>query len=264
MQDPEKAISEYYKLKAKYEKKYNKFISSLSQDSTLTLKQKESKLAKFKKKCVSCNKDGGTIFSNEDNKLKAICGNVNNPCNLNIHIDKGAYQDLYEGINDFEEGLEENKKDIICTKLDLLFGYDSESIVLEKFKKMKEDFELDSIILQEQLTKLLNIENNSMKKVEIKNQNEKIYQLIDNLKENIKNYNETSNETYIKNSVLIYNKELKPLLDTNMKTKYQINSVVYNELDNTYKLIQNKAKFSDYLEQVEEPKVVSFKNGKEN
>lgn len=263
MQDPQKAIYEYYKLKSNYEKKYNKYVSSINQDNTLTQKEKESKLAKFKFKCILCKKDGGTIFSSDDNKLKAICGNVNSPCELNIVIEKGTYTGLNENVRDFEKYLEDDKVKIICTKLDLLFNYEKEVVILEKFKKMKEDFELDSIVFNEQLTKLNNIENNSMTKVNLKVQNEQIYEIIDQIKQNITSYNETNDEKYIKSSIQIYNNTLQPLLKDNMNTKYQINNVQYNESDETYHLIQNKIKFSDLIEEFEKPKVISFKIGKQ-
>ena len=59
------SINKYYELK----KVYN-------------LKNKKN----LEKKCIKCNKDGGTIFTSKKGILKAICGNKYDKCNLNIEI----------------------------------------------------------------------------------------------------------------------------------------------------------------------------------
>ena len=41
----------------------------------------------MKKKCVNCNKDGGTIFTIGDS-LIAKCGNKEQPCDLNINFER--------------------------------------------------------------------------------------------------------------------------------------------------------------------------------
>jgi len=57
------ALKGFYNLKSKYEKKYDNVVKSLIQNTEMSNREKQKKLATFKKKCIVCDKDGGTIFT---------------------------------------------------------------------------------------------------------------------------------------------------------------------------------------------------------
>ena len=82
------AVNDFYKLKRQYEDQIQKEISKLRKNTILTTKEKYDKFKQIKFKCVNCGKPGGTIFNSEDSMLSARCGNIENPCNLDIKLQK--------------------------------------------------------------------------------------------------------------------------------------------------------------------------------
>ena len=88
------AINYYYKLKRQYEKPHKNHIDKLLNNDQMTLKEKQEKAAAFKSKCISCGSLGGTIFKQEQNILSAQCGNTQNPCKINIKLQKGKYDNI--------------------------------------------------------------------------------------------------------------------------------------------------------------------------
>ena len=259
---PREALKEFYKLKSSYEKKYDEFVKRIVKNSQLTTREKQQKVSTFKKKCISCDKDGGSLFSNENNTLKVICGNTSDPCELNIEIRKGEDLNIETSISDFTEDVEKSKEDIIKLKMDVLFGYKTENDIINKFEKIKDDYETDFTILQEQNIKLGNIVNNSMELVEIKKQNNEIQFIIDEIKQSIEEFNKTLNDKIIKNVVDVYNTRLLPLVKKNMDAKYKVNKMFYNEEDDTYHLIQKKYTLFDLYDRVDPIVVETFKLGK--
>jgi hypothetical protein len=260
--DIKEAIKDFYKLKTTYEKKYEDYVKKIIKNKDLTTREKQQKVARFKHKCVSCNKDGGTLFIVEKNVLKASCNNVNDPCGLNIVIDKGFVYNLEEYINDFSEDVENEKEEIIKMKMNVLFNYKTESEIIDSFEKMKEEFETDYTLMEENLLKLKNIVNNNMELIELKKQNNEITFIIEEIIQTMKEYNKTYNSKIIKNIVETYTERLLPLVKKHMDTKYKVNGVIYNEEDNTYHLVQKKYTYFD-LFAVGDPAVVkSFNKGK--
>ena len=85
-----KAITDYYKLKQKYENKIAIEKKKILENDSLTSKEKHKKFLQIKKTCINCKKSGGTIFSNNNNNISAVCGAIN-PCKLNIQINRGYF-----------------------------------------------------------------------------------------------------------------------------------------------------------------------------
>jgi hypothetical protein len=143
------AIEKFYKMKQTYDSAIKKARKAVSKDKTLTKQQKRQKLAQIKTKCINCGKQGGTIFTVTSEVLRAQCGNEQ-PCPLDLHIQKGAYENVLTTISYLKEAEESTKSSIIRTKLDLLFGYSSEDEALSQFEKLrstlKEDQDLREII----------------------------------------------------------------------------------------------------------------------
>ena len=87
------AIDNYFKLKQKYEKQINDYISKIRKNEDLTKREKQLLFKQFKPKCINCKQPGGTLFTNKDRVLKAVCGSTE-PCKLDIEINQGKYANV--------------------------------------------------------------------------------------------------------------------------------------------------------------------------
>ena len=130
-------LNQYYSIKHNYEVKKQEKINKIIKNPELSLKQKQEAYSKVKMNCVNCGKRVGTIFGNNDGILSAICGDKTNSCTLNISINTGKFVPLSELTSAFQAEVDDSKTDIIMTKLDLLFGYENETMVLSTFKRIK-------------------------------------------------------------------------------------------------------------------------------
>ena len=139
----ENSINEYYKLKSNYENEINKNKKNIINNTSLSWKEKRIEFQKLKPKCINCKRPGGTIFSikldNSTNNrhLKAICGILSNPCNLNINIELGKYEELPYILKDTEKEINEIKLNIIDDKNKLLFGFIKTDLALNNFNEIK-------------------------------------------------------------------------------------------------------------------------------
>jgi hypothetical protein len=142
------ALHEYYKLKDLYDEKYEIKKSSVLSDETMSIQQKRTEIAKFKRarKCIICKQTGGTIFTDLNRTLKAVCGCVATPCGLNIEIAKGKIENIGELMAATYSKIEIIKDNIIKYKLDLLFRYITDEQLVQKFGEAKK--ELDTYLVQ--------------------------------------------------------------------------------------------------------------------
>jgi hypothetical protein len=245
------AINEYYKLKNKYETEINKHKKTISNNKTLSNKEKRMEFQKFKPKCVNCGRPVGTIFSvkyfpeinneGEHKELKALCGGLGvDPCNLNITIRIGLYNLLPNILNVIEKIIKEDKADIIDDKNKLLFGYITTEQALQNFEEKKDSVNDFTELLQDYLGVYTKITDNKEKNQELKEDIENSYALISNIKECVVKYNETDNNQFIRDLVNIYTNQLKPILNKIAALKYKVNTVHFDEDTGIYHLIQSK------------------------
>jgi len=245
------AINEYYKLKNKYETDINKHKKSISNNPTLSNKEKRMEFQKIKPKCVNCGRPVGTIFSiryfpeinneGEHKELKALCGGLGvDPCNLNITIRVGLYDLLPHNLNLIEKIIKDDKDDIINFKNKLLFGYITAEQAIENFEDKKSSINDFTELLQEYLMKYNEITNNKEKNQELKEDIEKSYIFIEEIKQCVIKYNETDDNQYIRDLVNIYINNLKPIFKKINALKYKVNAVHYDEDTGIYHLIQKK------------------------
>ena len=122
------------------------------------------------------------------------------------------------------------------------------------FENQKRKLEEDYTNYHTYLNELRNIENNKITKEKLLNQNENIQYFISQIKDIIKDDN---NSNKYKEVVKIYETQLKPLLDDNLYTKYKKNAIEYNNSDNTYNLIQKKILYTDTFVEYDVPEVIS-------
>ena len=130
----------YYKQKNEYETKFkNKKNKIIRTNDTITNKKQLITLLKMKRKCINCKKKGGTLFTEEEGVLKAVC-NADKKCKLNIEINKADNSYLPEYLEEQNSIINLIKKEITQYKLDLLFGLESEEIVTQEFKSLRANF----------------------------------------------------------------------------------------------------------------------------
>jgi len=259
------ALNEYYKLKNDYEtKKQAKITRILRDDSLKTFKQKQAVLEKNKPQCIGCKQAVGTIFSNKEGILRAQCGNKNNPCGLNIQINRGKYIFLDELVDVYEDGVSSNKEKIIQIKLDLLFNFKSESTVLDIFKEIKDELVDDLESLSGYKTQYVSTLSNLSNRSEINVKMSQFYNIVDTIKGSVQEFNETNNVQLIKDVVSLYKREMEPVLNELRQLKYKYQAIEYNADDNTFCLQRKVFTLNEMSVPFDEPKVILFNLGNQS
>tara|TARA_Y100000389_G_C17407204_1_gene488749 strand:- start:649 stop:1437 length:789 start_codon:yes stop_codon:yes gene_type:complete len=245
------SITKYYELKQKYDNQV-KSIKKKYLSNNYSIMQNKQILSKLNYKCINCNKDGGCIFSNQNNILKAVCGNKTNPCKLNIIIKKGNVDNVIDMLDLLTSKLLKLKSNIIMLKLDYIFNYKNEENSSKEFETINSDitktYEEYNLILD----KYINITNNKDKIDEIRLKQLELYELIDKIKYCNKQYIESNKIIFVKEAIDIYINKLVSLVETIKQLKYK-NVFVDNNKDTNEKtlykynlLIENFEIFKDY------------------
>ena len=254
------ALHEYYKLKDLYDEKFDIKKSSVLSDQTLSIQQKRSQIAKFKRvrKCIICKQTGGTIFTDVDRTLKAVCGCVATPCGLNIEIAKGKIENIGELMAATYSKIEDVKDNIIKYKLDLLFRYITDEQLVQKFGEAKK--ELDTYL--EQYDKLYNkyidIKVNPQNIEELKRFNAELYTYIGQITQLMSEFNATGENEKIRTIIEIYLTNIVPLTKKIRDTTYVYSNVEYDDDTKEYRLVQKKYSIKSMEVDIEHPQVISF------
>ena len=93
------SINNFYKMKDKYETGFKeKYINPLLKAKNTSKREKRMAFAKLPKpECINCKRPVGTVFSithdptDFNRKYIAKCGDLNDPCPLNINIIYGIH-----------------------------------------------------------------------------------------------------------------------------------------------------------------------------
>jgi len=263
------ALNEFYNLKSKYESDFNKDKQKIIKNKSLSWKEKKQEFKQLKPKCINCKRPVGTIFSvkhlgkeNEDSReLKAICGSLSEPCNLNITINPGVTYNIMNHIKELEKDNEDYKNEIIEYKNKLLFGYTTTEAAIEKFDKTKEAINDISFLLNFNYEQLFDIVDNKSKNENIQKLQEELYFFIAEIKQSISKFNTTTNVQFVRDAVEIYVKQMQPKIDELVTLKYKVNLVEYDESNGTYHLIQKKLGIATLEDNYVEPSVMSFVYG---
>ena len=247
------AIDNYYNMKSKYEIKkkeeYDKLVKKMKSDNK-TNKQMSKEVNKKKYICVNCKRKVNSIFHIKDNKLVALCGDTQTPCNLNIEIvkgDVGTYRNLQK---DTLDTINQHKERIFKIKLDLIFKLNDETSNFALFENIKKDLNSEYdylLIINGIFGDLESIYDNNEIDGKIKNYHEFI-QAIDIMKINYRKENDIK---YLKGAVDIYIKNIIPLVDELYELKYDVNrvdKVDNNEKQKIYKY--NQRKYSYYQTEI--------------
>lgn len=266
----EDAVDEYYKFKNAYESAISTNKRKIYKNKRLSFKEKRQEYQKLKPKCINCKRPGGTIFSTKNYKdnngdeyreLKAICGIIAEPCNLNITIQLGKYQLLQDVLKEIQTEIKDEKNKIIDDKNKLLFGFINTETALEQFEQKKEAINEFSSLLEMYLDYYNKITENSERKKELETDITLSYTLIEQIKQAVIKFNETENNQYIHDVVNIYVTNLKPLLTKISALKYKDRFIYYDEKNSTYHLIENRYNIKSLEYGGSKNKVVSFDIG---
>lgn len=215
-----KAITDYYKLKEQYEDKINRQKSRILKNESLTLIQKRKKLKQLVPNCIICKNTGGTIFSNKDGILSALCGS-DNPCKLNIKINRGNYVNVRTLDIILAEDLEKAKTEIIKTKLDVLFDYTGESDAIKKFNKLRPELKTLEELKFKWQKQYLNVVDNQSNKAQLNNKQGQFYIEKQQLKNLGKQYGEIERPGIITDMVEKYISTIEPLTEEIRSLKYK-------------------------------------------
>lgn len=230
------AIDKYYKLKYDDNKSIQKFIKNIRDNSLLSVTEKQEKFREFKGKCIKCGKTGKTIFTQDGNMLIAHCGHSDSPCKLNIQLQRAKYNNLFTAISDQSSIVNNKKIDIILTKLNYLFGFSNEATTIEIFNKLKLEL-IDEVKKYQKFNeKYIDIVENKSNKEKIMMLNNALFSLIQNIKEQIKEFEESGDTQFIKDVGELYVNQIIKIVKELQELKYQI-QYIYTE-DNEYHLVQ--------------------------
>jgi hypothetical protein len=206
----EEALSNFFRLKNEYENK----VRRMKRDAYR--KQPTKKLARqavlsVKPACIHCKRPVGTLFSNRtDNKYTILCGDTENPCQLNVQLFNGGNELLMDTLINFREELDEIKERIIKQKLDTIFSYVSEDKSVEMFKKELDLYNSDSIIYKELLDTYVENYHNPHKKEQIMKKKENLFLLNEKVRNLLKEYEKTENPEVLRLAVRIQINEIYP------------------------------------------------------
>tara|TARA_B110000305_G_scaffold241087_1_gene313769 strand:- start:2109 stop:2897 length:789 start_codon:yes stop_codon:yes gene_type:complete len=261
MNDPNylEALNKYYKFKTKYESKHKKSINTIKDNDSLSLKQKQIKINTIKPKCVKCKRNVGTVFSLENRILSAKCGDKVQPCPLDIQIYKGAIITETEAVDFWQEQINKNKNEMIITKLNFLFNFETEDSSLSKFNELKNTLKETMEEYTSSLDIINQITNSAEKLDSLKTNENTLNKYIDTIKENIDNYITNKDYSILHDTIEIYINNVISLLDTIRNIKYQYINVEYNKDKDVYTLIKNPIITTTIERSIDDPRIISFK-----
>ena len=265
------ALNEYYKLKRNFENDLNGHKQKINAKN-LSKREKRDEYLKLKPKCINCKRPSkiGTLFTIERipetndgptfRKLKCSCGDLANPCILDIEIHLGDEEAIDELMNKIQDEIRVNKNKIIIDKNKLLFGLITTETALNNFEFNKTYITELTTLYGHYLDLWNKMIDSPEKKIELEEALVQSYTNILEIKEAMKKMMETDNTTYAHEAVRIYVNILNPLLERIRQLKYSESSV-YRDENNNCRLMQTKYTYEYMSVSSFESKVVHFTMG---
>ena len=248
------AFNEYYKLKNKYDKSLKRLSEkiTISGDSNKKEKYENAKI------CIKCKQKGGTLFTQKENLLIAKC-NSSNPCTLNIQLQRATNKNIKDELTIINNSIITEKQKTILAKLDYLFSIKDAEITKIDFNNFKKNFIELTKKYENYLNYYNNLTNNKETKSLLKQLNKNLFDQIEITKNNIIEFNKTSNIKFIKESIDDHINIIKPLIQKIQTLNYPLNYIYTDDNDINY-LIQNNFNYTDLdiIINNTENKVISF------
>jgi len=253
------SIHEYFRLKNEYETKLRK-MKHTAYERGATKKESRLKARSVRAPCINCKRNVGTIFSHEDQKYTAICGDKTKPCDLHIQIFSGDYYRMDELLSMYAEDIQEDKQTIIIQKMDTLFEYVQKHTSAEQFKKTLEKYNETSSMYKKLLVKYNDTYNNDHHREEIDRKTEEMYRIRDDIRKLLDEYKESENREVLIAAVEMHVKDLMPAVQNLRLSKYDT-VLVETTADEPHISTLVQRKVSAYKRDFiygEEPKVMKF------
>lgn len=268
------AIHGYYSMKEKYNSALEKRRQRLINDpvinwTSLSAQQKAKRLAMIKPSCIVCKQEGGSIFTETDGKLKAICGNISQPCGFHIEVSRGKYASLETLMNESLEEVRTTKDEIIRMKLDLLFRFINEDELLEQFDAIQHKLQEQLKMYAEFRSYYLSVTDNDDIRQDTDTHSRVISEKIARIKEYMTEFrdSEWKNRSIIDDILVLYQQDIEPAYMKLRETKYVYSQVettenangalveMYN--DNEFNLSQKKYSYHELYMPVIMPKWIA-------
>jgi hypothetical protein len=221
-------INKYYILKKKYEETVTNEKKKLLKNDSLSTADKRARFKEMAFKCIKCKQKGGTIFTNADTILKAVCGS-SKPCDLNIEINKGRIFPLRELLDIETNNIDGLKEDIISVKLKFLFKIINQSEALSAFDSLTHQLSDRAITQQEFIKRYNDIADNKDKEFQLKTYIEKLNLEIDTIKKLNKLYETDKKDSILKTILENYTGIIQPLLNDIRELKYNYFTIESDE-----------------------------------
>jgi hypothetical protein len=212
------ALEEYYKLKQEYDRNYKRKLRTIKKKD-ISLKEKRELLRKIKLPCIHCKKRVGTIFTNEGGVLKALCGGTP-ACSLNIEIKKADTRFLPAVIANVQRIIQKIKREIIETKLDFLFGLETEKDTVGLFESLKEKFNKASGLLVNLEGVILELYASKERKESVEEAVLQLYVENERFANAIAQYKETQTPSFLTDAIEIYINNILSLQERIQYNKY--------------------------------------------
>lgn len=265
--NPIEAINEYYRLKDKYKTEYYENYVKPIVKSEKSRKEKRIEFSKLlKPKCINCSRNVGTIFNivvnqNEDFKqFMAKCGDIQDPCPLDIQINYGLRESIQNFIKFGMSEIEKIKMTIIKEKNNsLFFKKDVTQLFNEITNQLSISTEDTGRFIETNILRNDNPEKHELLRILI---DEFGTECILPFKQKITDFEETNDDSKIDDAINFYINEMIPKLTEIQALKYDINTVILDELTNVYTLKQlpNSLENNEDFDK-ENDKVVKFIRG---
>jgi len=229
------AIHGYYSFKEKYNTALEKRRQRLMNDpvmnwKSLSAQQKAKRLALIKPACIVCKQEGGSLFTETDGKLKAICGNISQPCGFHIEVDRGRYVSLETLMNESLEEVRATKDEIIRMKLDLLFRFINEDELLQQFEAVQHKLQEQQKMYTEFRSYYLSVTDNDDIRADTETLTRVISEKVARIKEYMTEFrdSEWKNRSIIDDILVLYQQDIEPAFMKLRETKY-----VYSQVETT-------------------------------
>ena len=229
------AIHGYYSFKDKYNTALEKRRQRLINDpiinwKSLSSQQKAKRLVLIKPACIVCKQEGGSLFTETDGKLKAICGNISQPCGFHIEVSRGKYISLETLMNESLEEVRATKDEIIRMKLDLLFRFINEDELLEQFDAIQHKLQEQQKMYAEFRSYYLSVTDNDDMRADTETHTRVISDKVALIKEYMTEFKESEwkNRSIIDDILVLYQQDIEPAFMKLRETKY-----VYSQVETT-------------------------------
>lgn len=259
------AINEYFKLKNKYE------TDLMDAKRKVYKKEPNKKRAKLltlaiKPKCIKCKRPVGTIFSKNESRYEAICGDIYNPCSLNIQIYSGHSVDFKQNFSWVKEDFDTIKNKIIRQKLDTLFNYISEEQSVASYTDLITEYNDFSSVYKLVLDKYYELYNNEQRNNIIKTKSENLFKLIEGSRTMIDEYKNTDKKDFLHQAVNSQINQIIPEARNIRLLTHKIMEMIQTDesLANpgklpVYTLFQREASIADLdFDSIEQQRVIKF------